>query len=631
MSFRIAPLPGRSGWLAALCVLVSLLLVSNTSQAQPFTFTFVENNLTPLSYGFVAYADIDQNGRFDLVAGGNSRDEAPFLPNTHFARSLGEQAISGGWAHQFSETRLQSTLWHGDVAWADYDLDGHLDFILTGTSRQDSPFDGASYLYRNDGSGNFQQINAGLVGVFGSTAAWGDYDNDGDPDLLLTGSDASDAFFTRLYQNDNGSFSDVSADLPNLAYASIAWGDYDDDNDLDLLLSGAENGEALVTDIFRNDGGGAFTPINAGLPGLAFSSTSWGDYDNDGDLDILITGGTLSPQLFDGMVKVYRNNGGSFSEVNTNLPGIFYGTSAWGDYDNDGDLDILLAGSQGALGKRIGQVFQNNNGTFDQTINLPGLFFNASTWGDYDNDGDLDILFTGQDRSSNPVTSLYRNDQRIVNTKPAAPSGLQASVQGGTASLSWSAASDDQTAAAGLTYNLRVGTAPGSANVVNPLSSPDTGYRWIPARGNTDHGTSWHLTLPPGTYYWSVQAVDNSFKGSAFAEEGSFSISNIISTDTEGEGDLPQHFALHPSYPNPFRTSTSLGFDLPATTSLSLKVYDLLGKEVATLVDGVQPAGRQQVIWDGTADSGQRVSAGVYFVRMQSGDALFSQKLIVIN
>ena len=84
----------------------------------------------------------------------------------------------------------------------------------------------------------------------------------------------------------------------------MAWGDYDNDGDLDILLTGDHGSGGRVAKVYRNDGGGTFTDIGAGLTGVYDSSVAWGDYDNDGDLDILLTGYSGSGKV----AKVYRND-----------------------------------------------------------------------------------------------------------------------------------------------------------------------------------------------------------------------------------------------------------------------------------------------------------------------------------
>ncbi|NBC15949.1 MAG: T9SS type A sorting domain-containing protein [Bacteroidetes bacterium] len=629
----------RSLLLAGLCIGLVALLAERPAASQPFTFTFVETTFPSLSYGAVGFADVDRDGRFDIAAAGNTSRFQPFVPEAFIAYSREEALVveenQETWRHTYEQEPLSAQMWHARMAWQDADGDGDVDLAMTGTTQPQFPFAARTVFYDNE-DGTLVPVETALPDLYGGAVAWGDVDNDGDADLLLTGSTSDDAYVTALYRNDGGTFSAVEAGLRDVAFGDAAWGDVDNDGDLDLVLSGADNDGGFFTDLYRNDAG-TFTRVEAGLEGLAFTSVDWGDYDNDGDLDLVLTGGELSPQVLDGVIQVYRNDGGTLTPIDLDLDGIVYGAAAWGDYDSDGDLDLYVSGGRSALGTRLTRVYQNQgSGRFAYVITLPSTAIVSSLWGDYDSDGDLDLLSAGLNSSGSPLTTLYRNDYRIVNTPPTPPDGLQATTQGGTATLSWTAATDEQMPQAGLTYTLRVGTAPGGTDVVAPMADPETGYRYVPGRGNVDHNTQWTLrNLPEGTYYWSVQAVDGSYKGSPFAEEGSFTIQNAggdgVSTDVDEEETLPTRLALHPAYPNPLRETATLRYDLPDAASVTLTVYNVLGAQVARLVDRVQPAGRQQVSWNGTDASGRRVSAGVYFVRMQAGTSVRSQQLVVVR
>lgn len=402
----------------------------------------------------------------------------------------------------------------GQAKWGDYDNDGDLDILLTGARYVGTP-EYFSKVYRND-SGSFIDINAPLLNVGSSSGSWGDYDNDGDLDILLTGSNDSGRF-SKIYRNDKGSFIDINAPLIGVRASAVAWGDYDNDGDLDILLGGLASTGEIVSKIYRNQGG-TFTEIGTNLPGMTDGSLAWGDYDNDGDLDILMTGWSGSSEVS----KVYRNDNGSFTDISASLASGWNGSAAWGDYDNDGDLDILLTGTFSA------KVYQNNGGNFND-IGLPlATVYNsanqAAAWGDYDKDGDLDILLTGRDSSANRVAKIYRNNSVNFNNFPTTPTDLQASVNGTSVILNWNPATDNQTLQNGLTYNLRVGTTPGSSDVMSPMAA-DSGTRKVVQMGNANHNTDWTLNnLKPGKYYWSVQAIDSAFDGSAFATEGTFVI-----------------------------------------------------------------------------------------------------------
>ena len=167
---------------------------------------------------------------------------------------------------------------------------------------------------------------------------------------------------------------------------------------------------------------GSFTNVNAGLVGVEWGKLAWGDYDNDGDLDILLTG-----QSADGPTsRVYRNDGGSFTQAATLTP-VYLSSAAWGDYDNDGYLDILLSGDGVPSPNPTTVLYRNNrDGTFTAvSAGLAGLSVSWAAWGDYDRDRDLDLLIMGYTGQA-AVTHLYRNESAVANARPTPPAGLAA-------------------------------------------------------------------------------------------------------------------------------------------------------------------------------------------------------------
>ncbi|MCD4734830.1 MAG: FG-GAP-like repeat-containing protein, partial [Bacteroidales bacterium] len=291
------------------------------------------------------------------------------------------------------------------VAWGDYDYDEDLDALISGFS---DGIGNVAQIYRNDGSNDFTDINAGLTGVVYSNVAWGDYDNDSDLDILITGHTGSQ-YISIIYRNDGSdTFTDINAGLPGMAHSTSAWSDYDNDGDLDILLTGSY--QAYV---FRNEGADVFTDIGAALPGVSNSGVAWGDYDNDGDMDILLTGAQDSWPNFNPISRIYRNEGlDIFTEIDVGLENVAFSSVAFGDYDNDGDLDIALTGRVNTTTHASG-IYQNvGSGIFTKVtgINIAELIFPSIDWGDYDNDGDLDLIMTGSGPSLNDATRIYRND-----------------------------------------------------------------------------------------------------------------------------------------------------------------------------------------------------------------------------
>lgn len=160
----------------------------------------------------------------------------------------------------------------------------------------------------------------------------------------------------------------------------------------------------------------------------------------------------------------------------------------------------------------------------------PGVCFGETLLADADGDGDLDILISGASSSGFIETHLLRNTLNPTDIAPSSPTGLTVTTNlVGDVLFSWMPASDDHTPAAALTYNVQVGTAPGVGDILSPDSLP-SGLRMIPTRGNAGSRENLELKmLHPGTYYWSVQAMDAAFHGGPFSTNQSFTISQPMS------------------------------------------------------------------------------------------------------
>ncbi len=458
--------------------------------------------LTGVLLSSVAWGDYDNDGRLDiLLSGTTTGTSAGAIAQVWRNTGTGFANVTATVA-----PALKKVFW-GSVSWTDYNNDARLDMLLTGWDVNGNP---STQLWRNNGS-TFTLITTGLPAITASSAAWGDYDNDGRPDILLTGFTGG-SIVSQVWRNTgNGSFTNINAGLPGVDYGSVAWGDYDNDGRLDILLTGLNGIADQIAQVWRNNGEGRSPTINAGLPGVCYSSVAWGDYDNDGRLDILLTGGGHWREHCPGVAQ----HGQWLSPIST--PGcreFTIGSVAWGDYDNDGRLDILLSGDhQWHPLPRCGGTM----GTIRSPTSTPGCreCYGSAAWGDYDNDGRVDILLagaTGVSPNYNPIAQVWRNIGGKANTPPTAPGGLTANVGTDGIRLSWSPSTDAQTPAGALTYNLRIGTNTGTAELVCP-------HR-MPALGNAQFRQNAHFSnLTWGVYYWSVQAIDPAFGGSPFAPE----------------------------------------------------------------------------------------------------------------
>ena len=309
----------------------------------------------------------------------------------------------------------------------DFDNDGLLDIV---TSTWDPS--GSLKYYRNEGNGRFadRTESAGLNGQLGGlNITQADYDNDGRTDILVMRGgwllSRGQMRMSLLHNNGDGTFSDVTREsglaLPAYPSQSAAWADYDNDGDLDLfscaesMPESPEAGAAVIfpSRLFRNDGDGAFTNVadEAGVANLRYcKGSAWGDYDNDGDPDLYISNYADENRL-------YRNDGdGTFTDVapELGLTDPLESFPAWfWDYDNDGWLDIFVAGYARDIelvakdylgipndGARP-RLYRNEGASgFDDVTERVGLNKVSQTmganFGDLDNDGFPDIyLGTG--------------------------------------------------------------------------------------------------------------------------------------------------------------------------------------------------------------------------------------------
>jgi hypothetical protein len=232
----------------------------------------------------------------------------------------------------------------GMGAWADYDGDGWLDFFSTVISGTAQLYH--NNLYHNNRDGTFIAIKTGSIVTdigAGVGCAWADYDNDGFPDLFVANSVVDNALNFLYHNNGDGTLTRITNDVVALdrgLCSCAAWGDFDNDGFLDLFVAGRNTTNRL----YRNRGDGGFEKITAGLllnnpAGSTIHGASWGDYDNDGYLDLFIANEFGNNALF------HNNGDGTFlqikSEPMTSETGN-KGAVAWVDYDNDGFLDLFV-------------------------------------------------------------------------------------------------------------------------------------------------------------------------------------------------------------------------------------------------------------------------------------------------
>ena len=445
----------------------------------------------------------------------------------------------------------------GDVVWGDYNNDGNLDFAtIWGIYKNENnsfaqildTVPAAERVYwadvNNDGmlDAIFSEtvlLNAGndsfvwqtaLNNQDGELSGMADANNDNKVDYLITSLDES---LASLYFNTGNGFVEDSSynNIPTYRDGSLMFADYDNDGRSDFAITGwSDNGKE--TSLYRNNGA-SFDKIGIVLPKWGTGSLDWGDYDNDGDLDLIVCG-----YNGDGYeTAIYNNDHGTMSLVTTeSLPGIMRGQVKWMDYNNDGLLDVLLVGYDD---NTVCYLYKNTGYLsflqipIDQ-IGISPLWFSNVSIADFDGDGYQDVLLSGVDQDRKSHTYIYRNSYGTptssINTAPNVPSNLQSDVTGNSVHLVWNKSTDNTTSQASVAYNVYIRNENNDTFVVSPLSDLQTGFHKVVDRGNCGSNNFMNVnSLDAGTYYWSVQAIDNGLMTSDFAPEQSFTITCELS------------------------------------------------------------------------------------------------------
>jgi len=400
--------------------------------------------------GGAAFLDYDNDGDLDIYwINGSSLENPEQNPGNALYRNDGSE----GFTEVTTAAGVEGRGWCMGAINADYDGDGDQDLYITNLRK--------NILYRNDGDGRFVNVaeKAGVATTRWNTgAAFADYDLDGDLDLYVASYlkfdpeeiprlgatwKGVDAFVGPLslpgeqdifYRNNgDGTFSDITT-WARLTHPSPRYGlgvlfvDYDADGYPDLYVAN----DVTPNFLYRNRGDGRFTevslPANVAYGGdgkrQASMGLAWGDYDANGHPDIFVT------HFEDDYNTLYSNEGeGRFADVSsavgmleTSLPYVSFGTGFL-DYDNDGDLDLLVANGhvypqidQAGTASTYAQpnhLFENlGDGRFEPLLPQPGDSLGSagvsrgSCIGDYDNDGDLDIFVSQIDDRP----ALLRND-----------------------------------------------------------------------------------------------------------------------------------------------------------------------------------------------------------------------------
>ncbi|MFN0151517.1 MAG: FG-GAP-like repeat-containing protein [bacterium] len=577
-------------------------------------------------------------------------------------------------------SNTEAKIYAGGVACGDYDKDGWDDlFVVRGDT-------GANLLFRNLGNGTFQEVGAAAgvaqTGQRSNAPCFADMDGDGWLDLFVGGIETTE--ITVFKNLTNGTFQNVTAST-GLVYTrdtySAAFGDYDRDGDQDVFLAHfgspqgtgnlwRNNGNFTFTDadsaagivvgglvqygftpnwadinnddwpdmllvedfgttqVFLNDGDGTFTDITTpvitdedGMGGTV------GDYDNDGDLDWFVSSvwGTCCNKRAESSSRLlglsgnrlYRNTGnGTFQNVTAGA-GVSNGGWGWGasfqDFNNDGFLDIFHTNGYGGpqwVADSSRMYVSNANGTFTESALSLGLIDTKKGRGiacfDYDRDGDLDIFVS----NNGQTPTFWRND-------------------GGNA-FSW------------LDVKL-IGDAPnteaaGARVYCNAIAGGGTFMREIRVGNN-------YLSQDPTVAHFGLQGLTSANEVRVEWPDGQVDIFNNVAANQTlvvSQGltavDLPSERSpvgagveMLAVSPNPVADETRFRYTLDRSAPVRLEIFDASGRSVRTLVDGTRAAGAHETQWDARDAAQRRVAAGLYLYRLESPGRTERGKVSVVR
>jgi hypothetical protein len=376
-----------------------------------------------------AWGDYDEDGFIDLFVANWGSPEGG-----NGGGFLYHNERNGTFTRILSRPPVETTEWITSASWGDYDNDGFNDlYVTTASYFHNGGNDAPNRLYHNNGDGTFtllSQISLARQPQGSFAGVWGDVNNDGWLDLFVgniatvTPSQARDDI---LYLNDaQGDFKRISFGTKALNADfcfSASWADFDNDGWPDLVISKGGRPARQRASLYHNNRDGTLTLVTNSIISASLlhgEGCAWGDYDNDGWPDLCIGN-------FDGeKTSLFHNNGdGTFTKITNSIVVLDGGNTkgvAWADYDNDGWLDLFVSNlgpfdpvSGASVGRALNFLYHNNgDGTFTKITS--GSLANdlgncgGAAWGDYNNDGFLDLFVANGFFVESANNLLYRNN-----------------------------------------------------------------------------------------------------------------------------------------------------------------------------------------------------------------------------
>jgi hypothetical protein len=569
-------------------LILFLLGISFPTYSQMFQKVTNQPLVTEQGFGSgCAWGDYNNDGKLDMIVTSYNDFGATTYPLLY--KNMGNGSFQLASDNTIMTNSLNQTL---ACAWGDYNYDGRMDlYIATGLNQPD-------LLYKNMGGGNFTRITncVPLVNGHSGGVNWTDYNKDGYLDILSVQHGTN-----LLYKGlPNGDFQQVTTGpivTDNGLHRRAVWGDYNNDKYPDLFVA---NGDFQNDNLYLNNKNGTFTKITTGpvvTSGGYGSGCAWGDYNNDGWLDLFVANS--------GKNFLYKNNqNGTFTKITSgaiaNDEDNSFGCN-WGDYDNDGDLDMFVAnnyGQKNALYRNDGNDnFTRMNGEAVSTDNSSSV---GSAWGDYNNDGKLDLFVVNQGNGSQG-----ENDFLFKNTG-ASNWYLMLKFWGG---------------GIGTRVKIRIGSYVAIREVSggNGCSSQDMPWIHFGLGFLADNPVSAADSVIVDWHDGTTEILTNVPLNQEIDFFGVVPVQQISS-------EVPTVYSLEQNYPNPFNPVTNINYSIVTGGEVKVSLFDISGKEVDILVNGLQSPGKYSISYNAS-----RLPSGVYFYRIQTENFTDTKKMILVK
>lgn len=294
--------------------------------------------LDQLMYSAIAVGDLNGDNRNDIIVTGTT--------TTGTAETVFVIYYNNG-DGSFSKDNTTGIVGvnFGSLQVADFDGDGRKDILVNGNPGTEY----STKIYRQGINGTFTDMNANLMGTYFSATKVFDANGDGHPDILVTGYNTAGIPDSKIYLNSgDGTFTEKQNTLTGVYFSSIDVADINNDGHPDLLISGTDTTPKQTLIIYTNDGSGNFTEMENNFIGTYNGSSKFVDYNNDGLIDVFSIGSNAAGQ---NTTLLYKNNGnGTFTQdtaAAASIAGLNMSRAQWFDYDGDGDLDLLTIGFEG--------------------------------------------------------------------------------------------------------------------------------------------------------------------------------------------------------------------------------------------------------------------------------------------